>query len=1064
MTDYSSKHQLLDELTDILQREDDRDNAIVFMERLYRSLHAGLDAVEMHIIIHPLVSGPIRYFVVRGRAPVICREKTPPDPLPDFSMWRTIGRCDFRGKPGFSFMSGTFAKRSTAFSYIKFISRKSPEALDLALDAEWNTTIRMAVLTLTALTGYDELTDLKKNHRQEVAIKETLLESIEEGVIMTNEDYKVTYANKRFYELTGLRPEGTLDKPVRSFLNVHLPGADSQPVFYETTLPRQDGSFWLAQVRVTTYPDNEKTGLIISFTDRTEWHRTQRETERRKHFLNLVLNTLPIVLSLKNEQGEYVFVNKHLAETLGESSTGRFIGKQSKDFFIAETALQIEANDRRAFGQNRLFSFEEKTRLNDREYVWFSGKTTVPDPNSDQSLLLTFSIDITERKNAERRLNEQKNFIQNIIDTNPNLVFVKDTDGRFILANKAFAQSVDMAVEDILGRRDSELNIESRERINAYASEDAHVLAYQETITREEKIEERGRGVNYSYTIKSPLTMPGGATYVLGVTTDVTKLKEVQQQLEDARKQAEEAKNIKDMFFANMSHEIRTPLNSITGFVNLLLDSPLNGEQRRYLEAIHLSTQNLLVIVNDILDYSKLEAGMLRLEQTEFSVSDQINSVKEMYRLRAKEKDIKLTTSVDLKTPNLNVQGDPVRLHQILINLVGNSLKFTNAGQIHLSVQEYWQDDTYIELLFEVRDTGIGIPPDKLNFIFDRFTQADESVTRKFGGTGLGLSICRQLVEIQDGFIEAESYESQETVFRFMIPYKKSQATGLSLTRQLPNDEEVVRLLNGHKILLVEDNPINQMLAMAILRKWKVSYDVAENGAIAIEKLQKETYSLVLMDLQMPVMDGVEATTLLRQDAKTADLLIVAFTADIGAKHKDNFEEARFDSFLTKPFSPTQLFNTLVDLLKINVETPDTSSLSTDIISSLSPLTTQTEQKMTSSSADNKLTDLSYLYEFGDNDTDFVKEMIEIFITQVEEEFPVINQHIAALRLQEARRLLHKIKPSVGFMGMSSTAKEIAECEKMDDTRQTELQQATKKIEATCQRAVVELRPVYEGL
>jgi signal transduction histidine kinase len=384
---------------------------------------------------------------------------------------------------------------------------------------------------------------------------------------------------------------------------------------------------------------------------------------------------------------------------------------------------------------------------------------------------------------------------------------------------------------------------------------------------------------------------------------------------------AEQSEKFKQQFLANMSHEIRTPMNSIIGMTNLLIGSELQDQQRKYLNIIKKSSENLLVIINDILDLSKIEAGKMEFEKIDFLLSEVIETVFHTVHFKAEEKRLQLTYTIDPQLP-IALQGDPVRLNQILINLSGNAIKFTEQGSVTIAAKLLSKKDNQVIVEFGVTDTGIGIPEDKLNAIFESFSQASSDTTRKFGGTGLGLTISKQLIELQGGAIYVHSTYGKGTTFSFKMPYQVGSADEIG--KKMMNIEDVSPdQLNGIKILLVEDNQFNQMVAVDTLQDLvkEISIDIADNGKIALEKLRSGDYDVILMDIQMPEMDGFETTQNIRKEFpspknKTA---IIAMTANVTKDEVDKCFEAGMDEYIAKPFVPQDLVNKLAKMWKKNV-------------------------------------------------------------------------------------------------------------------------------------------------
>ena len=377
-----------------------------------------------------------------------------------------------------------------------------------------------------------------------------------------------------------------------------------------------------------------------------------------------------------------------------------------------------------------------------------------------------------------------------------------------------------------------------------------------------------------------------------------------------ARQKAEEAAQSKQLFMSTMSHEIRTPLNEVIGITNLLLQGNPREDQMDYIKALKFSGNHLLTLVNDVLDYNKMESGKIVFEQTQFNLGDFLDEILRSYSFRSKAKNL----SFDIKKANdlpVEVIGDPIRLNQILSNLLSNALKFTNHGSIQVFVRELSRTGNQTKLEFTVTDTGIGISQDKHSLIFDSFTQASTDTTRHFGGTGLGLAICKKLIELQGGTITIESEPEKGSTFRFDISF------GISEKGSQPQNTEVTESftgLEGKNILVAEDNKINFFVANKFLMGWGITVTHAENGQIALDLLEKQDFDLILMDLHMPVLDGIEATRIIRKsdNQKIKDIPIVALTAAIMSESHDKIEDLKINDYVLKPFKPHDLFERIL--------------------------------------------------------------------------------------------------------------------------------------------------------
>jgi PAS domain S-box-containing protein len=469
----------------------------------------------------------------------------------------------------------------------------------------------------------------------------------------------------------------------------------------------------------------------------------------------------------------------------------------------------------------------------------------------------------------------------------------------------------------------------------------------------------------------------------------------------------------KDLFLANISHEIRTPINGIAGMADLLSQNPSADDQVLYLKAIKSSAENLKVIINDILDISSIESGKLKFERINFHIEDLLRSLMNTFRMQAHEKGISLQYTLDSSIPPVFL-GDPVRLNQILINLVGNAIKFTHRGHIHVKTSLHQVKGKDYHIRFEITDTGIGIPQSKIKKIFESFSQADASVTRKYGGTGLGLTIVKQLVEMQRGRIKVVSKENEGSTFTVIIPYQ----IGTDEVHQVQSKIAVTTSarIKSASILLVEDNDINRLYASSILKMWGCSFDTAENGQVALEKVTNNHFDLVLMDVQMPVMDGFEATHHIRNlKSKKKEVPIVALTANATQRDIGNCIAHGMNDCLIKPFTQEDLLRML------------DKHLGNKIFEAHVPA-----QRTAKSGTQ---ADLSYLEKVSGNNKAFVIEIAETIIHSLPQNLDEISEHMEKKNWNEVARIAHKIKPSITLMGLGKLKDRIVSLEEEAKSR-----------------------------
>lgn len=496
------------------------------------------------------------------------------------------------------------------------------------------------------------------------------------------------------------------------------------------------------------------------------------------------------------------------------------------------------------------------------------------------------------------------------------------------------------------------------------------------------------------------------------------------------------AQKAKEQFLANISHEIRTPINGIAGIAGLLSKNQNPEEREMYLNAIRHSSENLKVIINDILDLAAIDSGKLKFEKIAFNLKDLLPSLISTFTYQAREKNLALHYTID-EALNKILLGDPVRLNQVLINLISNAVKFTHTGAIHVKCELEKLHKGICHVSISVKDTGVGIPAEKLNTIFESFSQADESVTRRYGGSGLGLTIARQLVELQNGRIEVQSQEHIGSTFTVHIPYAVGSTKFTKQTPHIANNMAITT--QNVRVLLVEDNDINRLYAKSILQTWKCSTDIAENGLIAIEKLKSNSYDVILMDVQMPVMDGYEATKAIRMmPAPVSNTPIVALTANATKIDVEKCLVAGMNDYLSKPFTPEDLFEMLFEKLKI---VPASAS-------------------EVAASGRSKQYDLEYLRNISGNNHEFIKEMLQTFVQSIPVSLKEMEEALTLSDFTKLARVAHQIKPSMTLLGINhlkDSAVQIEDLAKNTKAPSLELQLNVLEFIQTCREIISDL-------
>ena len=664
-----------------------------------------------------------------------------------------------------------------------------------------------------------------------------------------------------------------------------------------------------------------------------------------------------------------------------------------------------------------------------------------------------------ELEDAQEKLLSQ--YSRTLIEASLDPLVTIDADGKITDVNEASIKVTGMLREKLIGTDFSNYFTEPSKAQEGYqhAFEKGFVADYPLTIKHND-----GTLTDVLYNASVYKDDKGNVLGVFAAARDVTEQKRIEKELiearifaelatsiaQEAKSKAETAVKSKQQFLSNMSHEIRTPMNAIIGFTKVVLKTELSAKQKEYLTAIKMSGDALIVLINDILDLAKVEAGKMSFEKTPFKLALSISTMVHLFETKIQEKNLELIKIYDPKIPEVLV-GDPLRLHQIIMNLLSNAVKFTSKGGITLSVSLLEEDDQQVIIEFAVTDTGIGIPVDKLDEIFENFHQASSETSRVFGGTGLGLAIVKQLVEPQGGHVHVKSTIDVGTTFSFNLSFQKTNEKAEIVTEIMEIDDN----LKNIKVLVVEDMALNQLLMKTVLDDFGFERDIAENGKIAIEKLtQKDAhgatkdYDIILMDLQMPEMNGFEATEYIRKTLKS-EIPIIALTADVTTVDLAKCKAVGMNDYIAKPIDERVLYSKIVSFVK------KPASKNVPKQEEPTPLIKQ------------RCTNLEYLMQRTKSNPVLMSEMIAAYLEQTPPLIQAMKQSFEQKDWTLLHAAVHKMIPSFSIMGINSDfesmAKKVVEYARLQEQEET-IPDLVTQLENICVQACEELREELKNL
>ncbi len=864
-------------------------------------------------------------------------------------------------------------------------------------------------------------------NRSESQYARSLIEASLDPLVTINTDGKITDMNEALANITGITREKLTGT---NFLDYFTDPKKAREVYEEVfakgsvadlplTILHTNGKLTDVLFNGSVYKDDNGNvlGVVIVARDmaRQKWAIELQDANRELAFQNY---------EKEKRAEELVIANEELAFQNDEK------GKRAEELVIANEELAFQNDEKEKRAEELVIANEE----------------------------LAFQNDEKEKRAAELRI---ANYARSLIEASRDPLVTISTEGKITDMNEALASITGISREKLTGTNFEDYFTEPQKARKIY-----------------QEVFEKGFVADYPLTIKDhTLTdvLFNGSVYkddqgnVLGavvVARDITEQKRIEKELieakvfaelatglaEEAKSKAESATRIaedavkaKQQFLSNMSHEIRTPMNAIIGFTKVVLKTELSAKQKEYLTAIKLSGDALIVLINDILDLAKVDAGKMTFEQTPFKMAMSISAMLHLFETKIQEKNLELIKEYDSKIPEVLV-GDPVRLHQIILNLISNAVKFTTHGKIIVRVHLQKEDDETATIEFSVTDTGMGIPQEKIKKIFENFQQASSGTSRLYGGTGLGLAIVKQLVEPQGGTISVISTVDEGSTFSFVLPFQKTK-------EKAPDEaglEELDTEIKNIKVLVVEDIALNQLLMKTLLDDFGFERDIAANGKIAIEKLEAKHYDIILMDLQMPEMNGFEATEYIR-NTMNSKIPIIALTADVTTVDLAKCKSVGMNDYIAKPVDERLLYSKIIGLVKKPLKIPRDSGIGDK---------NSIGKKL-------KCTDLDYLMHRTKSNPKLMMEMISLYLEQTPPLIITMKQSLQDKDWHSLHSAVHKMIPSFSIMGISTDFENMAK--KVQEYASTQQQTdgiplLVLELERVCTQACTELTEEFNKI
>ena len=828
----------------------------------------------------------------------------------------------------------------------------------------------------------------------------------------------------------------------------------------EYRIKRKDGNYiWVmdrGMLISKTYSDNALR-IIGTHTDITEKKLIEDKLEVQRRFYEQILNKIPADIVVFDKDHRYLFLNPIAIKD--EELRKWTIGKKDEDYCTYRNKpLYILEGRRNVFNKvissKKLYGWEEKLQNSNNETEFhLRNMFPVLDSKGEVEMVIGYGLNINERKKNEKQIRINEKRYRDIFNYSLAMICTHDKNGIILSVNPSICESMGYSRDEMLGK--SLEQFVPRQFGEYEQKEYLHILwADGKRSGVIPAVHKNGKKIFLlfqNYLVEET----GTESYVICFAQDITDRIYAEKELQIEISKSKEISRAKEDFLANMSHEIRTPMNGILGVANLLSKTILNSQQNSYLKLITESANNLLLIINDVLDIEKIGSGKIEFENTPFLLSDKLQKSILSFQYKAEEKGIHLILHSKLNN-QLVLIGDYYRLQQILNNLLNNALKFTSKGNVLLHVYQISSEADIGTIGFTIEDTGIGIEANKLKSIFDPFVQASSNTTRKFGGTGLGLSICKNLVELQGGNITVESVLGQGSNFHFSIPYKLGNTEMLLQEVNLPED---YKLFGNKKILIVEDVEINYFITSKILENWGMDISHATNGIEAVKMVENYTYDLVLMDINMPEMDGLEATRAIRklEGEKYDKIPIIAITANALKGDAHHFFEAGMNDYIIKPYTEQKLYATISRILHSEQTFKNNNNILINNLTEIIPFTNSLDEVL--------LYDLTMVQEIGKDNPDFLPKMVSLFLEQISEDLLNLNAAKFNREWDTVCKLAHRMKPSIEGMGVFSLKNTMIELEYQTKNNallvESNIIEMITEVNVVLEKVLIQLRKVF---